>query len=55
MIRTNLCDYSDACIPACIHMHTISVPNTATQGAAVNNTTKGVILKNCSRFTKYIT
>ena len=43
MIRSNLCDYSDAC------MHvtgTITVQNTAGAGAAVKNTNKKVILKN---------
>ena len=40
MIRSNFCDYSDA------HIHvkgTITVPNTAGEGAAVNNTIKKYI------------
>ena len=42
MIRSNLCDYSDA------YMHvkgTITVQNTAGADGAVNNTNKKVILK----------
>ena len=47
MIRSNLCDYSNAYI----HVKaTITVPNTAAAGAAVNNTNKKVILKNCAPF-----
>ena len=45
MIRSNLCDYSDA------YMHvktTIIVPNTAADDAPVNNTNKKVIFKNCA-------
>ena len=42
-------------------MHTIcvkgtkTVPNTAAAGAAVNNTNKKVIFKNCAPFTDWIT
>ena len=51
MIRSNLCDYSDAYI----HVKgTITVPNT-TAGAAVNNTNKKVIFNNCVPFTSCIT
>ena len=38
-------DYSDAYIPV---KGTITVPSTAAAGAAVNNSNKKVILKNCS-------
>ena len=37
MIRSNLCDYSDAYIHV---IATITVPNTAAQSAAVNNANK---------------
>ena len=40
MTRTNLCDYSDACILA---KGTITVPNKTAAGAAVNNSFKKVI------------
>ena len=44
MIRSNLCDYSDAYI----HVKgTITVLNTET-AAATNNRNKKVILKNCT-------
>ena len=52
MIRSNLCDYSDAYI---LVKGTITVPNTAAAGAAVNNTNKKVIFKNCAPFTDCIT
>ena len=52
MIRSNLCDYSDAYI---LLKGTITVPNTAAAGAAVNNTNKKVIFKNCAPFTDCIT
>ena len=42
MIRSNLCDYSDAYI---LVKRTITVPNKAAAGAAVNNTNKKVIFK----------
>ena len=42
MIRSHLCDYSDAYI----HVKaTLTVPSTAAQRAAVNNVNKKVILK----------
>ena len=42
MIRSHLCDYSDAYI----HVKaTLTVPGTAAQRAAVNNVNKKVILK----------
>ena len=42
MLKSSLCDYSDAYI---LVKGTISVNNTAAQGAAANNTNKKVILK----------
>ena len=47
MLKSSLCDYSDACI---LVKGTISVHNTAAQGAAVNNNDKEVIFKNCDPF-----
>ena len=52
MIRSILCDYSDAYI---LVKGTITVPKTAAAGAAVNNTNKEVIFKNCAPFTNCIT
>ena len=52
LIRSNLCDYSDAYI---FVKGTITVPNTVAAGAAVNNTNKKVIAKNCTPFTSCIT
>ena len=46
MSKSSLCDYSDAYI---LVKGTISVNNTAAQGAA-NNTNKKVIFKNCAPF-----
>ena len=43
MIRSNLCDYSDACI---FVKGTITVPDMAAAAAVVNNTNKKVIFKN---------
>ena len=48
MIRSNLCDYSDVYI---LFKATITVPNKAAAGAAVSNTNKKVIFKNCALFT----
>ena len=51
MTRSNLfCDYSDAYI---LVKGTITVPNTAAAGAAVNDTNKKVIFKNCTPFAPY--
>ena len=47
MLKSSLCDYSDAYI---FVKGTISVNNTAAQGAAVNNNNKKVIFKNCAPF-----
>ena len=51
MLKSSLCDYSDAYILA---KGTISVNDTAGAGAAVNNTNKKVIFKNCAPFTNCI-
>ena len=54
MLKSSLCDYSDAYIPA---KRTISVNNTAAAAAAAdaaNNTNKKVIFKNCAPFTNCI-
>ena len=51
MLRSSLCDYSDAQI---LVKGNITVNNTAAQGTAANNTNKKVILKNCAPFTNCI-
>ena len=51
MLKSSLCDYWDAYI---LVKGTISVNNTAAQGAAANNTNKKVIFKNCALFTNCI-
>ena len=51
MLRSSLCDYSDAYIPV---KGNITVNNTATAGADANNTNKKVIFKNCAPFTNCI-
>ena len=43
MIKSNLCDYSDAQM---LVKGTITVPNTAAQGRAVYNTNKKVTFNN---------
>ena len=50
MLRSSLCDYSDAYI---LVKGNITVNNTAA-GAAANNTNKKVIFKNCAPFTNCI-
>ena len=50
MLRSSLCDYSDAYI---LLKGNITVNNTAA-GAATNNTNKKVIFKNCAPFTNCI-
>ena len=52
IIRSHLCDYSHAYI---LVKGTITVPNTYAAGAAVNNTNKKIIFKNCVPFTNCIT
>ena len=51
MLKSSLCDYSDTYI---LVKGTITVNNTAAQGAAANNTNKKVIFKNCAPFTNCI-
>ena len=51
MIRSSLCDYSDAYI---LVKGNISVNNNARAGAAATNINKKVIFKNCPPFTKSI-
>ena len=51
MLKSSLCDYSDAYI---LVKGTISVNNTAADGAAANNTNKKVTFKNCAPFTNCI-
>ena len=51
MLRSSLCDYSDAYILLKGH---ITVNNTAADGAAANNANKKVIFKNCVPFTNCI-
>ena len=52
IVRPNLFDYTDTYI---VVKETITVLNTATKSAAVNNGTKNVIFKNCAPFTDYMT
>ena len=52
MMRSNLCDYSDAYI---FVKENITVPNTAAAGAAVSNTNNKVLFENCVPFTDCIT
>ena len=51
MLRSSLCDYSDAYI---LVKGNITVNNTAVKDAAANNTNKKVIFKNCASFAKCI-
>ena len=51
MLKSSLCDYSDAYI---LVKGTITVNNTAAQGAGANNINKKVIFKNCTPFTNCI-
>ena len=51
MLKSSLCDYSDACI----HVKgTITVNDKAAEGAASNNNNKKVIFKNWAPFSNYI-
>ena len=47
MIRSSLCDYSDAYM---LVKGTVTIPNSTAAGVAVNNTNKKVIFKNCAQF-----
>ena len=51
MLKSSLCDYSDAYI---LVKGTISANSTTAAGAAVNNTNRKVIFKNCAPFTNCI-
>ena len=51
MLKSSLCDYSDAYI---LVKETITVDNTAAEGAAANNANEKVIFKNCAPFTNCI-
>ena len=51
MLRSSLCDYSDAYI---LVKGNILVNNTAADGAAANNADKKVMFKNCAPFTNCI-
>ena len=51
MLKSSLCDYGDAYI---LVKGYITVPNTATASADVNNTNKKVTFKNCPPFTNCI-
>ena len=51
LLKSSLCDYSDAYI---LVKGTISVNNTAAQGAAANNINKKVIFKNCALLTNCV-
>ena len=51
MLKSSLCGYSDAYI---LVKGTITVNNTAAEGAGANNTNKKVIFKNCAAFTNCI-
>ena len=48
LIRSSFCDYNDAYT---LVKGTITAPNTAAAGVAVNNTNKKVVFKNCAPFT----
>ena len=50
MLKSSLYDYSDVYI---LVKGTITVANTSAAGAAVNNTNKKVIFKNCAPFTNW--
>ena len=51
MLKSSPCDYSDAYI----HVRgTITVNNTAAEGAAAKNNNKKIIFKNCAPFTNCI-
>ena len=51
MLRSSLCDYSDAYI---LFKGTVTVSNSAAAEAAVNNANRNVIFKNCAPFTSCI-
>ena len=51
MIRSSLCDYSDACI---LVKGTITAISTATQGQTNNHANIEILFKNCAPFTNCI-
>ena len=51
MLRSSLCDYSNACI---LFKETITVANTTPAGAEANNDAKKVIIKKSAPFTSCI-
>ena len=51
MLKSSLCDYSDACI---LVKGTIAVTNRAAADANANNANKKVVFKNCAPFTNCI-
>ena len=51
MLRSSLCDYSDAYV---LFKGNILINNTAADGTAANNTNKIVIFKSCAPFTNCI-
>ena len=51
MLESSLCNYSDTYI---LVKGTISIANTAAQGANINNSNKKIILKNCASFNCFI-
>ena len=51
MLKSNVCDYSDAYI---LIKGTETVPNTAATDANANNVNKKVIFKNCAPFINFI-
>ena len=51
MLKLSLCDYTDAYV---LVSGTIAVEDTSAAGAAVNNTNRKVIFKNCDPFTDCI-
>ena len=51
MLKPSICNYSDAYV---FVSGTVSVANTAAQGADANNRNKKVVLKNCASFTDCI-
>ena len=51
MLKSSLCDYSDACI---LVTGTVTVANTATAATAANNANKKATFKNCHTYTDCI-
>ena len=51
MLRSSLCDYSDAYI---LVTRTVTIVNAAAADTDANNTNKKVVFKNCTPFTSCI-